>query len=77
MIAAAIFLSAKIFETERKIRDILNMTFSVTSLHRILLAEQERSEEGRILTMKQIIEDRELAEVIQPNYSISSISYDR
>jgi hypothetical protein len=36
MIGAAIFLSAKIFETERKIRDILNMIFSVTTLHRIL-----------------------------------------
>jgi hypothetical protein len=36
MIGAAIFLSAKVFETERKIRDILNMIFAVTSLHRIL-----------------------------------------
>lgn len=44
MIGASIFLSAKIFETERKIRDILNMIFAVTSLHRILRNKQDEEE---------------------------------
>jgi len=56
MIAAAIFLSAKIFETERKIRDILNMIFAVTALHKIIQREQtEMEEEGKILKVREFI----------------------
>jgi hypothetical protein len=36
MIAASIFLASKVFESERKIRDILNMIFADTALHRII-----------------------------------------
>jgi hypothetical protein len=71
MIAASIFLSAKIFETERKIRDILNMIFSVTSLHRILQSAQDE-EEGAKSTIQQLIAEEDLKERIQPNYSINS-----
>lgn len=45
MIAASIFLSAKVFETELKIRDILNMVFVDTALHRIIKQDELKAEE--------------------------------
>jgi hypothetical protein len=71
MIPASIFLSAKIFETEHKIRDILNMIFSVTSLHRILQSLQNE-EEGAKSTIQKLIAEGDLKERIQPNYSINN-----
>jgi hypothetical protein len=55
MIAASIFLSAKVFETELKIRDILNMVFVDTALHRIVKKEQMKAEEeGKIFKLNEL-----------------------
>ena len=50
MIASSIFLSSKVFESERKIRDILNMVFAVTALHRIVHHEQEDNQKISLKT---------------------------
>jgi hypothetical protein len=49
------------------------MIFSVTSLHRILMSEQENSEEeGKVVTMNDLILQGGLNEAIQPTYSLNS-----
>lgn len=76
MIATSIFLASKIFETERKIRDILNMIFTVTALHRIYQGECDRLEElGESLTMRELIARRGIKEAIAPSYSLNSNSH--
>jgi len=45
MIASSIFLSGKVFEHELKIRDILNIIFVDTALHRLIRQEQQEKEE--------------------------------
>lgn len=73
MIAASIFLSAKVFETELKIRDILNMVFVDTALHRIIKQEEMKAEEeGRRFNISETFKNEGLKEVIQPTYSFNS-----
>jgi hypothetical protein len=64
MMAASLFLSAKIFESERKIRDILNMIFVVTSLHKI---------EGREgISMREVVQKPNIKEIVSPSFSVNS-----
>lgn len=73
MIAASIFLSAKVFETELKIRDILNMVFVDTALHRIIKQEEMKAEEeGRRFSISETFKKEGLKEAIQPTYSFNS-----
>ena len=69
LVSACIFLACKVFEVDRKVRDIINMIFVVTTLYKL---SREKSENAYIDCSK-AVKTENIHSLIEPSFHLSSM----
>lgn len=75
VVCSCIYLTSKIFEDERKIRDILNAINSAIKLYQ--LGREQGDETGSYIGLREVVQSgdsNELEARIQPSYELTSNS---